>query len=427
MDRDLIRARAILIGNAGYQDAGIEDLPTARRCVTAMAGLLAGELCGWPADRITTLVDVAAPHDLARRVIAAVRDAEDVLVVYYVGHGLSTRNGRLALALGETDPDPEALPHTSMLYENLADILRGCRAATKLVILDCCHAELGGKANDVFLGSDVAEAYPVDGLYFIGASKKYEKARSPVGGELTYFTQALVDVVRSGVPGLPPELRLDQIFLALRARLAGAGLPEPVESGIRGARQYPFARNAATSEVAPAVLPESLVMGLSSPLPGIRVGAVGELGKWLAEADESRVLTARRELREIADNDVPRVATAARDVLGAYPDPTDVQPPPASARQFRAPVLARTLEGHTGRVNRAVWGVAFSPDGWLLASCGSDRTVWLWDPVTGGHLRTPYGHTSRVLSVAFSPDGRLLASAGGDKTVRLWEFSEPAE
>jgi hypothetical protein len=351
MDRDLLRARAILIGNATYQETGIEDLPAARGCVTAMAGLLAGELCGWPAERITTLVDVAAPHELARRVITAVRDAEDVL--------------------------------------------------------DCCHAELGGKANDVFLGTDVAEAYPVDGLYFIGASKKYEKARSPVGGELTYFTQALVDVVRGGVPGLPAELRLDQIFLALRARLAGAGLPEPVESGIRGARQFPFARNAATAEVVLAVMPESLVVGLNSPFPGIRVGAVEELGKWLADLDESRVLTARRELRQIADNDVPRVAAAARDLLSAHPGPADVPVPappasPSPARPFRAPVLARILKGRIGWGSRDVLGVAFSPDGRLLASCGGDMTVRLWDPVAGKHLATLTGHTAQVLSVAFS-------------------------
>src|SRR5215467_890572 len=112
MVRDLSRARAILIGNASYESPGIENLPTARGCVTAMARLLEGQLCGWPADRVTELVDVAAPHVLAQRVIAAVRDAEDVLLVYYVGHGMSTRNGRLALALGETDPDPEALPYT---------------------------------------------------------------------------------------------------------------------------------------------------------------------------------------------------------------------------------------------------------------------------------------------------------------------------
>ena len=287
MARDLSRARAILIGNATFQHRQIDDLPAAAGCVEAMTRLLTGELCGWPAGRVVRLEDVARPDDLARRVIAAVRDAQDVLLVYYTGHGYRTRNGQLALALGETDPDPETLPHTAMLYENLADILRGCRAATKLVILDCCHAELGGRANYVFQGGDLAEAYPVDGLYFIGASKRDQNAKSPREGQLTYFTQALVDVVRDGIPGQPDELRLDQIFLEVRARLVKARLPEPVDSGIRGARQYPFARNAA-----------SKAQAVESPTPGptARTRRKMILAAWAAGA----------------------VALAAAAVIGAY-------------------------------------------------------------------------------------------------------------
>ena len=247
MARDLSRSRAILIGNGTFTDREkIPDVP-AHGCLEAMFDLLTSDLCGWPRDRISLFEDLPNLADLARNLVRAVREAEDVLLVYYVGHGMLTARGDLVLALRDTEADPEVLPHTAMPYASLASILRGSTAETKLVILDCCYAETANQATFGTQSAGLTDVYPVDGLYFIGASKRWEKAGFPLLGKLTYFTAAFIDTVRTGIQGKPPQLTIGQIFIELRARLVRAGLPEPAASGARGAHAWLFARNAAPS------------------------------------------------------------------------------------------------------------------------------------------------------------------------------------
>src|SRR5215470_11906835 len=78
------------------------------------------------------------------------------------------------------------------------------------------------------------------------------------------------------------------------------------------------------------------------------------------------------------------------------------------------------LKGHTA----LVYGVAFSPDGKILATAGFDNAVKLWDFATGKEIKTLSGHTGPVYSVAFSPDGAVLASSGHDQTIKLWTLAD---
>jgi WD40 repeat protein len=75
------------------------------------------------------------------------------------------------------------------------------------------------------------------------------------------------------------------------------------------------------------------------------------------------------------------------------------------------------LKGH----GRGVSKVAFSRDGKLLASGGTDNTIKIWDVASRNELRTLTGHTSSIESMDFTPDGRLLASASEDGSTFLWD------
>ncbi len=80
------------------------------------------------------------------------------------------------------------------------------------------------------------------------------------------------------------------------------------------------------------------------------------------------------------------------------------------------------LRGHTSGCKC----VTFNPDGQRLASATSmDATIRIWDatPLKGneGLELLTLRHDDEVWSVAFSPDGQRLASGSWDKTVRIWD------
>ncbi|MGK7873782.1 MAG: PAS domain S-box protein [Xenococcaceae cyanobacterium] len=77
----------------------------------------------------------------------------------------------------------------------------------------------------------------------------------------------------------------------------------------------------------------------------------------------------------------------------------------------------QTMQSH----QRAILGIALSPDGEMIASASRDQTVKLWN-TKGEVLATLTDHDESVEDVAISPDGKMLASASEDNTIKLWNI-----
>ncbi len=71
--------------------------------------------------------------------------------------------------------------------------------------------------------------------------------------------------------------------------------------------------------------------------------------------------------------------------------------------------------------------VAFAPNGSAVAFGDEDGDVRLVEPTSGKELRRFSGHKGPVPALAFTPDGKHLASGGQDATVRIWDLTAAKE
>ena len=71
-----------------------------------------------------------------------------------------------------------------------------------------------------------------------------------------------------------------------------------------------------------------------------------------------------------------------------------------------------------------VRAVAYSPNGYYLASGLQNGEINIWEGISNYPVRNLTGHTQSIRSLDFHPIEPILASASGDHTIRLWNVTD---
>jgi hypothetical protein len=335
---------ALVVATGTYSDPRLRRLRAPAQDAADLVQVLADPGIG--SFTVTTVIDQPAQEiRLAIENFLADRGTGDLLLVYLSCHGKLDDYRRLYLAA--TDTRLDRLGATGVESAWVLDQLEHCRARRQVLILDCCfsgafaqgakgEADLGlqdrlqgqGRGRVVLTASTATE-YSFEG--------KPTDAAIPGG---SVFTAALVQGLRTGAADLDRDghVSVDDAYAYVFDQVQAAGAAQTPQRWLYGAEgRILLARSPAGAAITPASLPESLRAGLDSPHPGIRIGAVIELGEWLASDDPARAATARRHLREVANTDIPRVAQTARTLLDTG---TTAESPTPAALHATAPATA---------------------------------------------------------------------------------------
>lgn len=219
-------AMVLLIGVGTHVDgARLPDVPAARTTVTELGDVFV-QRCGLDRDRLRMVLDPHDPFELGRALDEAVQACDDVLLVYYVGHGLLDPDGGLYLATQATDDPIRGLAYRAFPFTALRGALADCRARSIVVVLDCCFS---GRA-DAPLSRAMVDSFDrgyVGGGYVLASAAPESVALAPPNARYTAFSGEVLRLLREGDPTAAPELTLDRLYESLWRTLPERGFPRP--------------------------------------------------------------------------------------------------------------------------------------------------------------------------------------------------------
>lgn len=317
---------ALIIGNTEYIDPGLAQLTAPGRDAEDFARVLKDHEIG-AFDSVRILLNqMSSTVNESIDEFFDQKKPDDLLVLYFSGHGVRDELGSLYLAVRNTIRS--RLRSTAIKSDYIREVMDQSRSKRQVLILDCCNSGAFTQGTKAATGVSIGTASAFEGGYgriILTASDSTQFAweGDHVIGETdnSLFTHYLVEGLE-GEADLDSDGRItvDELYdyTYEQVRLA---TPKQTPSKFSSKQQGEIVlrQRMRLQDIKPVTLPDQLISEIENPYPEVRLRAVGQLEKLLMGKNLGLALSAREALERIEkEDDSRRVAQAATQVLGAF-------------------------------------------------------------------------------------------------------------
>lgn len=312
---------ALIIANYRYEHQDLRQLMAPEQDAASLARVLGDAAIG--GFQVRTLINEQS-HKLNLEIenFFDDRKCDDLLLLYFSGHGIKDTDGQLYFATIDT----QFIQHnvrraTAVAAHFVNEVMRRSRSRRQILLLDCCYS--GAFKEGMLAKGDkhvgASEQLEGQGRVVLTASDalqySFEGGKVQGEGVRSIFTRTLVRGLESGEADLDRDglFSLDEVYDYIYGQVANE-MPEQKPTKIGYVEGKIFIGN--NPRPAPGALPAELRKSLEDARPWVRLGAVHQLGKLLETSNKGLVLAARAALTSLAEGDDSlQVICAATKVL----------------------------------------------------------------------------------------------------------------
>jgi hypothetical protein len=325
-----VARHALLIGVSEFADKRLARLNAPTNDVIALRGILHDSSRGnFDSVELSVNEDFLAVRDHLSRFFHD-RAPDDLLLLYYSGHGILGRGNRLFLATAGSNLDRPS--DRGISARDVREFIDDSRAGRQIVVLDCCHSgafaeHAKGAASTPAVTPETFSAGDA-GLYVLTAADALQFAWDGVelrsgdetAGVFSRFTSWLVEGLEKGEAAPDDDqITMDALYRYLFRRARSEGSPATPQRFVQGGvGDLIISANplAGWSQIDPETIAALIAENWRT-----RLGAVTELVRLMQEGNTTAARAACLVLQRHLDNPKQpelnyRVRDAITDALG---------------------------------------------------------------------------------------------------------------